>query len=70
MPNIRMKNRAAVSLARRRWAKATTEDRQLSAQNGKLGGRARDPDRCPCDKMTAARARKRNHKCQSSARTS
>jgi hypothetical protein len=27
------------------------------------GGRPKSPDRCPCGKMTVARAEKRGHKC-------
>jgi len=62
-----MKNPAAVALGRLRAAKGDL------AAVGSLGGlaargkpRKRQPvERCPCGKMTAARAEKRNHKCVS-----
>lgn len=59
----RPKNPAAQALARIRWAKATDADRQACREHGKLGGRPRTAPRCPCGKMTVARAAQRGHKC-------
>lgn len=50
-------------LAKMRWAKPWA-DRNQPREAGKLGGRPRDPDRCPCGEMTRERAIKRGHHCE------
>jgi hypothetical protein len=39
-------------------------DRALKAETGAQGGRPRVEKRCPCGRMTEARAKKRGHRCQ------
>jgi hypothetical protein len=54
------KNPAAVALARKRWAGATEEDKDVVRENGRKGGRPRsDAPRCPCGTMTLNRAQAR-----------
>jgi hypothetical protein len=57
-------NRAAVAMARRRWAGVSPEERsRLMSQAGRSQqkGKPRDPQqkRCPCGTMTLARAEAR-----------
>ena len=56
------KNKAAVELAKTRWANPNA-DRNYLRQVGKLGGRPRSADRCPCGKYTRRYAAARNHEC-------
>lgn len=61
----RKKDPAAQAMARKRWKKTTAEERttfaKFVASHG--AGRPRSADRCPCGLLTAATARKRNHRC-------
>ena len=60
----RTKNKAAQSLARKRWESGPTPAHSEAArENGKLGGRPPLKDRCPCGAMTSARAELRGHIC-------
>ena len=69
-----MKNKAAASLSKLRWNKTTAKERsEIMGEVSRQGwltrttenmGRPRDPNRCPCGEMTAARAKARNHKCR------
>jgi hypothetical protein len=58
----------ASALAKQRWAVATPEQRDQPRQAGKLGGRPRSADRCPCGRFTRAYAAKRGHKCEAQER--
>ena len=74
------KNKAAQELVKKRWSKTTEEERsQLLGDISRQGwspenrekrlenaGRPLSPDRCPCGKMTKARAKARNHRCEAS----
>jgi hypothetical protein len=60
-----MKNKAAQSLARKRWANTTPAERSAFAASISkgAGGRPRSTDRCLCGAMTAKRAAARSHHC-------
>lgn len=62
------KRKAGLAGAAAKWRKLKKAER--SAIMRELGrrphwrpGRPKNPDRCPCEAMTRARAQKRNHKC-------
>ena len=58
-------SRAAVALNRARWASIPAKKRTEIARKAAQHPRGtRNPDRCPCGKMTRERALKRGHKCQ------
>ena len=60
------KRKAGLAGAAARWRKLKKAER--SAIMRELARRPRpgrmNPDRCPCGRMTRARAEKRNHRCQ------
>ncbi len=62
---MKKKNAAAQSMARKRWAKTTPEERSAFARAiGVLGGRPRsDAPQCRCGAMTLKCAEARRHKC-------
>ena len=63
-----VKRKAGLIGAAARWDKVPKKERrrimsELARRPRSRPGRPKDPDRCPCGRMTRARAEKRNHRC-------
>lgn len=54
-----IKQTPAAALARLRWEKTGDDPHEV----GKLGGRPRKAERCPCGKYTAHSAKLLRHRC-------